>query len=199
MGEWNTVRNITEAAQELNISRRTLYNRIEELEIKTTKEGKNSYISDEDFNKLKERVNREITVDSTHVQEHVPTRDEHVNIHERMKNILAKDHMEGYVSKKDYEELKSKLEALEIEIKKSYQDRIESLENQLKEKDKQLTASSDEIKGLIMSVKSSIEQLPIATAEKEALISLDTTYQEQATTITEERKTSFWDKFKRKK
>jgi DNA repair exonuclease SbcCD ATPase subunit len=185
------MRNITDAAEELSISRRTIYNRIEELNIKTIRQGKNSLLKDTDFEKIKERVKSEAPINATHVNDHV---------NEHVKTIIAQDkNTEQYVSLKEYEELKQKLENLESSLKKSYLDRIESLETQLKEKDKQIANNSDEIKGLIVNVKSSLDRLSTPKENQERLITLESNdYKSEEATTTEVPK-KFWNIFNFKK
>lgn len=190
------MRNITDAAEELSISRRTIYNRIEELNIKTIRQGKNSLLKDTDFEKIKEHMQSEAPINATHVNAHVNSR-----VKEHVKNIIAQDkNTEGYVSLKEYEELKQKLENLESYLKKSYLDRIESLETQLKEKDKQIASNSDEIKGLIINVKSSLDRLSIPKENQERLITLESNdYKSEEATTTTEAPKKFWNIFNFKK
>jgi DNA-binding transcriptional MerR regulator len=122
------MRTITEAANELNVSRKKIYNYIAKLSIDTTKNSSGNYIKDEDFVTLKEQIllshNNGVPLDERNVPEHekdVPERNTD-NIHN--------------LSNREYKDLK---------------ERIHFLEDQLKAKDMQLKDKDMQITGLIQS------------------------------------------------
>jgi len=115
------MRTITQAAEELKVSRKKIYNEIEKLNIVTTKEGKNNYISDEDYIKLKMRIKGQIE-----------------DTQERTRNVLERDRsmIGGNLSDREYVDLK---------------ERIGFLEEQINMKDQQIQAKDYQINGLIQS------------------------------------------------
>lgn len=119
------MRTITQAAEQLNVSRKKIYNEIQKLNIETRKEGKNSYIPDDDFERLKARIREQM-------EEHAQS------TQERTRNVLERDRsmIEGKLSDREYVDLK---------------ERIDFLEGQINIKDQQLQAKDYQINGLIQS------------------------------------------------
>lgn len=119
------MRTITQAAEELGVSRKKIYNEIERLKINTIKEGKNNYIDESDFERIKSVIvirsesNKSVSSD-------------------RLKDVLERDrYVSGeHVSDREYTDLK---------------ERIQSLEGQLKIKDQQLNDRDLQINGLIQA------------------------------------------------
>lgn len=123
--EGEKMKTITQVAEELNVSRKKIYNEVERLNIKTTKEGKNNYISIEDYNRIKERIEEQ-------------NKERMQNNQERIKSVLERDRsmIRGNISDREYVDLK---------------ERISFLEGQLNIKDEQLQAKDFQINGLIQS------------------------------------------------
>lgn len=135
------MRTITQAAEELNVSRKKIYNEISKLKIKTTKEAKNNYISDKDFKKLKERIEEQ--------------QEQNVDTKSRINNILERDRsmLIGNLSDREYIDLK---------------ERIHFLEEQIKVKDKQLQDKDYRINGLIQTSFNLSKRLPTGDDETAA-------------------------------
>ena len=127
------MRTITEAANELNVSRKKIYNYIAKLGIQTVKNSNGNFIEDKDFNKLKVEIKASI-------KEDVPE-----DVLERTRNVLERDRfMTGeHVSDREYSDLKERIEFLESQI--SVKD------EQLQTKDEQIKAKDGQINGLIQS------------------------------------------------
>lgn len=125
------MKTVTQAASELGVSRTKIYNEIEKLNINTKKVGKNNYIEDTDFEKIKEVVQSEM-ID---VEETFET---HETAQERLKDVLERDRniLYGNISDREYTDLK---------------ERITFLEEQIKVKDEQINAKDYQINGLIQS------------------------------------------------
>lgn len=136
------MRTITQAAEELNVSRKKIYNELSKLKIETTKEGKNNYISDKDYMLLKERVTERKTERTQ-------------NTKTRMENILNRDRsmLIGNLSDREYVDLK---------------ERITFLEEQIKVKDKQLQDKDYQINGLIQTTFNLSKGLPAGNDETAA-------------------------------
>lgn len=119
------MRTITQAAEELGVSRKKIYNEIERLKINTIKEGKSNYINESDFERIKS-----VIVIRSESNESVPS--------DRLRNVLERDrYVSGeHVSDREYTDLK---------------ERIQSLEEQLKIKDQQLNDRDLQINGLIQA------------------------------------------------
>lgn len=117
------MRTITQVADELEVSRKKIYNEIQRLKIVTIKESKSNYIEDKDFLVIK-----------NYIQE----QDNNTNsAKERMRNVLERDReLRNGMSDREYTDLK---------------ERIASLEEQIKNKDEQLQARDNQINGLIQS------------------------------------------------
>lgn len=96
------MRTITQAAEELSVSRKKIYNEIERLNISTKKEGKNNYITDDDFNNIRQQIE-----------------DENQSTQERTRNVLERDRsmIGGSLSDREYVDLKERIEFLEQQIK----------------------------------------------------------------------------------
>lgn len=133
------MRTITEVSNELGVSRKKIYNEIVKLKIETNKDGKNNFISDNDFERIKERV-------TERNKEHIG------NAKERTKNVLERDRnmIEGHISDREYVNLK---------------ERIEFLEQQINIKDEQIQAKDLQINGLIQSTFNFSKVLQIENSE----------------------------------
>jgi DNA-binding transcriptional regulator YhcF (GntR family) len=94
------MRTITEASNQLGVSRKKIYNEVERLNIKTTKEGKNNYITDDDFERIKECITEQ------------STRKRIMDVLERDRNMT-----EGHISDREYMDLKERITFLEEQIK----------------------------------------------------------------------------------
>lgn len=119
------MRTITQAADQLGVSRKKIYNEIDKLNIKTVKAGKNNYIEDADYFRIKATISN--------------TRDTEVNVQrERLENVIERDrYVTGNnISDREYTDLK---------------EMIESLKEQLKIKDEQIKSKDNQINGLIQS------------------------------------------------
>lgn len=118
-------RTITEAAKELNVSRKKIYNEIEKLKITTEKEGKNNYLSDDDFKLIEERIEEQ-------TEEYID------KAQERTKNVLERDRsmIGGTLTDREYVDLK---------------ERISFLEEQINTKDEQIKVKDYQLNGLLQS------------------------------------------------
>lgn len=121
----NIKRTITQAAKELNVSRKKIYNEIEKLKIQTEKEGKNNYISNDDFKLIEERIEEQ-------TEEYID------NTQERTKNVLERDRsmIGGTLTDREYVDLK---------------ERISFLEEQINTKDEQIKVKDYQLNGLLQS------------------------------------------------
>lgn len=127
------MRTITQAAEELNVSRTKIYNEIKNLNIETKKEGKNNYLNEDDFKRIK-----------THIEEQNAN-----STQERMKDVLERDRdmIGNNISDREYTDLK---------------ERISFLESELKIRNEELKARDYQINGLIQSNFNLSKALPSA-------------------------------------
>lgn len=95
------MRSITHAADELGVSRKKVYNEIERLNISTSKEGKNNYITDKDFGRIKQKIENE-----------------NQSALNRVKNVLEHDRsmIGGNLSDREYIDLKERIAFLERQL-----------------------------------------------------------------------------------
>lgn len=122
------MRTITQAAEELNVSRKKIYNEIEKLNIKTQKEGKNNYLIEDDFERIKVHIEKQTN-----------------NVQERLKNVSEheRDINRNNISDREYTNLKETISFL--------QDQLKAKDEQLKIKDEQIKSKDYQISGLIQS------------------------------------------------
>lgn len=127
------MRTITQAAEELNVSRTKIYNEIKNLNIETKKEGKNNYLNEDDFKRIK-----------THIEEQNSN-----STQERMRDVLERDRdmIGNNISDREYTDLK---------------ERISFLESELKIRNEELKARDYQINGLIQSNFNLSKALPSA-------------------------------------
>jgi hypothetical protein len=123
------MRTITQAADELQVSRKKIYNEIKKLNVNTKKDSKSNYIQDKDFITIKYDIQEKPQNNSKCAEERsgtVPERDR--NVPERSRNV------QWNITDREYTDLK---------------ERIFSLEEKIKIKDSQLQAKDHQINGLI--------------------------------------------------
>lgn len=115
------MKTITQTAEDLGVSRKKIYNEIEKLNIQTIKDGKNNFLNDTDYIRIKEQIEEQQQCTK-----------------ERIKNVLERDRdmIGNNVSDREYTDLK---------------EQINFLKKQLDEKDEQLKAKDYQINGLIQS------------------------------------------------
>lgn len=127
------MRTITQAAEELNVSRTKIYNEIKNLNIETKKEGKNNYLNEDDFKRIKE---------------HIEEQNGH-SAQERIKDVLERDRnmIGNNITDREYTDLK---------------ERISFLESELKIRNEELKSRDYQINGLIQSNFNLSKALPSA-------------------------------------
>ena len=103
---------ITEAASELNVSRKKIYNHIFKLGIVTIKDSKGNYIKDDDFELLKADVLKDVRERAEHIVE-------------RDRDMLGNN-----ISDREYTDLKERIRFL--------QDQLIIKDKQIQDKDYQL-------------------------------------------------------------
>ena len=125
------MRTITQTAGELNVSRKKIYNEIENLSIQTQKDGRNNYLTDDDYERIKSRI-----------------WEQNSNTKERTKNVLERDRdmIGNNISDREYTDLK---------------ERISFLEDEIKIKNEQINAKDYQLNGLIQSNFAFSKSLPI--------------------------------------
>jgi hypothetical protein len=125
------MRTITQTADDLNVSRKKIYNEIENLSIQTQKDGRNNYLPDDDFERIKSRI-----------------QEQNGNTQERTKNVLERDRdmIGNNISDREYTDLK---------------ERISFLEDEIKIKNEQINAKDYQLNGLIQSNFAFSKSLPI--------------------------------------
>jgi hypothetical protein len=140
------MRTITQAAEELSVSRTKIYNEIKNLNIETQKEGKNNYLNEDDFKRIKIRIEEQ---NSSSTQE-------------RTKNVLERDRdmIGNNISDREYTDLK---------------ERIAFLESEIKNKNEQLKSRDYQINGLIQSNFNLSKALPSPIKESDAVDETATT------------------------
>jgi hypothetical protein len=134
------MRTVTQVAEELVISRKRVYSLIQKLSIKTTKDGRNNFIDDNEFERIKNEV----------------INSKGNNIKERLKNVLERD---GYVtgdriSDREYTDFKEQITFLQEKLKSKDEQlkmRDEQFIGQLQVKDEQIKSKDYQINGLIQS------------------------------------------------
>jgi len=129
------MRTITQAAEELKVSRRKIYDENEKLGIKIIKEGRNSFITDADFLKISKDLKNHNEMFG--------------NVKERLDSVLERDRytLNEKVTDREYTDLKERISFLEKQIG----NKDENLKDQLKIKDEQIQAKDNQINGLIQS------------------------------------------------
>jgi hypothetical protein len=115
------MRTITQAANELGVSRKKIYNEIEKLNINTNKESKNNNIEDKDFLAIKCDIQGQTESSSDCAQK-------------RLGNVLERDR--NAMTDREYIDLK---------------ERILFLEKQIEIKDEQLQVKSYQLNGLLQN------------------------------------------------
>lgn len=122
------MRTITQASNELGVARRKIYEEIEKLQIKVTKEGRNSCLSDHDYLRIELDLQQNINVQK-----------------ERLNNVLERDRYtnSNNISDREYTDLKERISSLEQQIKIK--------DEQIQTKDEQLQAKDYQLNGLIQS------------------------------------------------
>lgn len=131
------MRTITEASNELDVSRKKIYNYIKKLDIKTIKDSNGNFIEDKDFDKLKIEIKASIKDNN---------KDEMTeNVRERAKNVLERDRsiVMGKISDREYVDLKDRIMFLENQLGVK--------DKQIQVKDEQIRAKDGQINGLIQS------------------------------------------------
>lgn len=140
------MRTITQAADELNVSRTKIYNEIKNLNIETKKEGKNNYLNEDDFKRIK-----------VHIEEQNGN-----NAKERIKDVLERDRdmIGNNISDREYTDLK---------------ERIAFLEGELKIRNEELKSRDYQINGLIQSNFNLSKALPSPMKESDPIDEAATT------------------------
>jgi flagellar capping protein FliD len=134
------MRTITQVAEELVISRKRVYSLIQRLNIKTTKDGRNNFIENNEFERIKNEV--------------INSKDN--NIKKRLKNVLERDVYVtgGGISDREYTDFKEQITFLQEKLKSKDEQlkmRDEQFIGQLQVKDEQIKSKDYQINGLIQS------------------------------------------------
>lgn len=133
------MRTITQAAEELGVSRKKIYNDISKLNIDTNKDGKNNYISDDDFNSIKEYITKRAK--------------------ERTKNVLERDRnmLGNNISDREYTDFKERIKFLE--------EQIQIKDQQLQSKDYQINGLIKSTFNLTQALNPPLEETAVSKEE----------------------------------
>lgn len=115
------MRSITQVVEELNVSRNKIYSEIKRLDIQTVKRGRNNYIQDADFDRLKRIINSG-NVPANH--------DAGPPVSERAKKVIRHDRdvypRAAAFTGREYGDLKETIETLQEQLHKK-DDQIQAL------------------------------------------------------------------------